>query len=197
MARNVRQELKDYTGEKPSFWGAMAVPWEGTNPIKVGVISLVLSGCIMGIVFLILHLVIQDRKPSLWPLFLLPLIISVAITLFVLPVRFMVNRLANKLEGNALLRSHCMIVHGVIEKPGIVQVAGNELLIKPIVGEEIRAELSQITSISELRYYNGRPYVGTARFFKLDVPEELSKKGRLGFGVANANPWRDVLPING
>lgn len=188
--------MQDYSSDKPSFWGAMAVPWEGTNPLKVGAMSFALTCCILGVVFLIMRLAVHSERPIPSPLFLLPVIISVAIPSFTLPVRLLTGRLANRLEGDPLLRADCMIVHGFVEKPGIAAIFGNELLIKPIVGEEIRVDLSRIAEVSELRWYNGRPYVGTARFFKLTVPQDVSAAWRLGFGVANAEPWRRVLPIS-
>ncbi len=173
----------------------MAVPWEGRNPLKVEVALLALTCVIVGVVLLIVHLTGHSKKTITSEIVLLTIVMSVAVPLINQCVRLLVNRFGRKLEGNALLRSDCMIVYGSLEMPGVAAVVGNELVIKPLVGREVRVELSRITSVSEHRFWNCRPYLGTARFFSLSVPKDVSKKWRLGFGVANAEPWKPVLLI--
>ena len=108
-------------------------------------------------------------------------------------VRLLVENLNKELPEGALLRSHCVVVHGILESAGIVQITSDQLIIKPLVGRQITVPLTEIRAISEHRLYNGRPYLGSTIFFKLKVTKSVSGKWRLGFGVDDADTWRNLL----
>ena len=129
--------------------------------------------------------------PLWW--FILPASLSALSLLTSLTVGLLVKKVSKKLPEGALLRSHCRVVHGIWETPGVVQITPDQLVIKPLAGREISVPLREICAITEHRYYNGHPYLGRTVFFKLTVPDAVSDEWRLGFGVGDAGPWKNLL----
>ena len=88
-----------------------------------------------------------------------------------------------------------MVVHGMMEAPGLVQLSGQTLTIQPIVGKQVQVSLSQLLQVAEFRFYNGRLYLGSCAFFRLKVPHNITDSWRIGFGVTEADSWRKHLPL--
>ena len=179
--------------DKINFWGVFVTPWKPKHTLRFGLYILVGTSLIMVCVWVLQYLVSRQMPPfPLW-LVILPVVLSVFFMLICGIVRTFVKNLERKLPEGALLRSHCTIVHGIMESAGIVQITPDQLIIQPLVGSQISVPLGEITDITEHRAYNGRPYLGNTIFFKLKVPETVSNKWRLGFGVDDADAWRNLL----
>ena len=180
--------------DKSSFWDAWVVPWTPKNVCKWPLYVLVLTSLPFAVIWLL------DRpEPGKESIPAVLLLLPVVISTFLLGVLLIIARLlknaAAKLPEGALLRSRCMVVHGILEAPGVAQITGDQLIIQPLVGRQISIPLRQISDITEHRFYNGRPYLGTTTFFKLTVPDTVTSKRRLGFGVEHAEKWRKLLEV--
>ena len=179
--------------DRTSFWSVFVTPWKSNHTLRFGLYILVGTSLIMAFVWVLQYLVSGQMPPfPLW-LVILPVALSVFFMLVCGIVRPFVKNLDKKLPEGALLRSHCTIVHGIMETAGIVQITSEQLIIQPLISGQISVPLGEITEITEHRIYNGRPYFGNTIFFKLKVPETVSDKWRLGFGVDDADPWRNLL----
>ncbi|KPJ63264.1 MAG: hypothetical protein AMS15_00890 [Planctomycetes bacterium DG_23] len=177
--------------DKPGFWGVWVVPW--SHPYRF--IFYVLVGiCLLLAVLLVVGYLAWGQVPSitLWWSILPASALAVAL-LTSFGVRLLVQKVSKKLPGGALLRSPCVVVYGIWETPGIVQISPDRLVIKPLLRREFLVPLRKISAIREHRYYNGRPYWGRTLFFELTVPQTVSNEWRLGFGVEDAERWRKLL----
>ena len=179
--------------DKINFWAVFVTPWKPKHTLRLGLYIIVGTSLILASVWVINYLVSGQLSPFplWWTLF--PVALSVFFMLVCGIVGPFVKNLDKKLPEGMLLRSHCMVVHGVLESPGLVQINPDQLIIRPLVGRQIMVPLSEINGISEHRLYNGRPYLGSTIFFKLEVPDTVSDKWRLGFGVDDAETWRNLL----
>jgi len=179
--------------DKTNFWSVFVTPWKPKHALKFGLYILVGTFLIMAFVWVTNYLVSGQLPPfPLWWV-LFPVAMSVFFMLVCGIAGPFVKNLEKKMPEGALLRSHCTIVHGIIESAGIVQITSDQLIIQPLVGRQISIPLGEITDITEHRSYNGRPYLGNTIFFKLKVPDTISDKWRLGFGVDDAQTWRNLL----
>jgi hypothetical protein len=181
--------------DKTNFWAFLITPWKPKHILKLGLYILVGTTLILASILLIHYLAYGQIPPiPLWWM-LFPVAFSVFFMLVCGIVGPFVKNLEKKLPEGALLRSHCTVIHGIIESAGIVQITSDQLIIKPLVGRQISIPLGEITDITEHRFYNGRPYYGNTIFFKLKVPDTVSDKWRLGFGVDDADAWRNLLYV--
>ncbi len=180
--------------EKGDYWAVLVVPWRPRYIYIFGSCLLVLTFVPMAVAWGIdrFQSVRAPELPDWW------LFVPMALTLFIMLILYVVNilveRAAARLPDGAVLRSHCIVVSSLIQCPGVAQIANETLLIRPLVGKQISIPLGEISAVSERRWYNGALYPGKTAFFKLTVPESLSRKWRLGFGVADAEQWRKLLP---
>jgi len=179
--------------DKIDFWAVFVTPWKPKHTLRLGLYILVGTSLILASVWVINYLVSGQLPPFplWWTLF--PVALSVFFMLVCGIVGPFVKNLDKKLPEGALLRSHCMVVHGILESAGIVQITPDQLIIQPLVGRQISVPLGEIAAITEHRFYNGRSYLGNTVFFKLKVPDTVSDKWRLGFGVEDAETWRNLL----
>lgn len=179
--------------DKTNFWAVFVTPWKPKHTLRLGLYILVGTSLIIASIWVINYLVFDQLPPfPLWWM-LFPIAISVFFMLVYWIVGSFVKNLDKKLPEGALLRSHCMVIHGILESPGLIQINSDQLIIRPLVGGQIMVPLSEINAISEHRLYNGRLYLGSTIFFKLEVPDTVSDKWRLGFGVDDAETWRNFL----
>jgi hypothetical protein len=179
--------------EKANFWAVFVTPWKPKHTLKFGLYILLGTSLIIAPGLVINYLVSGQLPPFILWWMLLPVAFSVFFMLVCGIVDPFVKNLEKKLPKGALLRSHCTVVHGILESAGIVQITSDQLIIQPLVGSQISVPLGEITEITEHRSYNGRPYFGNTIFFKLKVPDKISDKWRLGFGVDDAEKWRNLL----
>ena len=179
--------------DKTNFWAVLLAPWRPKNTLRFGFYILVGTSLIFAQIWVVNYLA-SGQVPSIpsWWLFF-PVAFSALFMLTFRIVGLLVENLSKKLPEGALLRSHCLVIHGILETPGLAQITPDQLLIKPLVGSQISVPLSKIAAITEHRWYNGRPYLGTTVFFKLKVPDTVSDKWRLGFGVEDGGQWRKLL----
>lgn len=179
--------------DKPDFWQVWLFPWARKNPYRLGLHVLVLIYSISVITWLAIYLR-SARFPaiSIWWL-IWPVGLAAAFTLVFLIVSLLVRRLSKKMPPPTLLRSNCIVVHGNWETAGLIQLTQDRLLIKPLVGKLISVPLDQISDITEHRWYNGHPYYGKTLFLELEVPDTVSRRRRLGFGVEDGAQWKRLL----
>jgi hypothetical protein len=183
--------------DKTSFWGTLAIPWAGRNPYRLALYILafvhLLADFILGLNYLLRGRVVWTPAWVWFWLLFFPVLLSLPFLVMYLVISRLVKNLEKKLSEDALLRSHCVVFHDYVQSPGIVQITGDRLHIQPLVGQQISVALREISQISEHRWWNGQLYLGKTCFFKLKVPPSVSTKGRLGFGVADGDPWRKLL----
>ena len=179
--------------EKTNFWAVFVTPWQPKHTLRFGLYILVGTSLIMAFVWVLQYLVSGQMPPFILWWTILPVALSVFFMLVCGIVGPFVKNLDKKLPEGALLRSHCTVVHGILESAGIVQITSDQLIIQPLVGRQISVPLGEITDITEHRTYNGRPYLGNTIFFKLKVTKTVTDKWRLGFGVDDADAWRNLL----
>lgn len=179
--------------DKTNFWAVLVTPWKPKHTFRHGLYVLVGTSLILASILLIHYLVSGQLPPFILWWMLLPVAFSVFFMLVNRFVRLLIENLNKKLPEGALLRSHCMVVHGILESAGIVQITPDQLIIQPLVGRQISVPLGEIAAITEHRFYNSRSYLGNTVFFKLKVPDTVSDKWRLGFGVDDADAWRNLL----
>jgi hypothetical protein len=178
---------------KTNFWAFLITPWKPKHTLRLGLYILVGTSLIIAPGLLINYLVSGQLPPFILWWTLLPVAMSAFFMLVCGIVGPFVKNLEKKMPEGALLRSHCKVVHGIIESAGIVQITSDQLIIQPLVGRQISVPLGEIIDITEHRSYNGQPYLGNTIFFKLKVPDTISDKWRLGFGVDDAETWRNLL----
>jgi len=178
---------------KTNFWAIFVVPWSPKNRYRFALYVLVGTYLIFVLTWLVNYFA-SGQVPSvpLWWLFF-PIGISAFLMLIFWIIGLLVENTGKKLPEGAQLRSHCMVVHGLLEAPGVVQISSDHLVIQPFMCRQISVALSDIAAVTEYHYYNGRPYLGKTVFFKLKVPRTVSDKWRLGFGVEDGDRWRKVL----
>ncbi len=82
---------------------------------------------------------------------------------------------ASKLPGEA---AESLMVIGRIQSPGVVVFKDTEIVLMPIVGETVTVAISDITSVKETGWLNGKKLWGKRGFY-LTTPE----KKKLGFAV--------------
>jgi hypothetical protein len=181
--------------DKRNLWAVLVVPWTPNNIYIFGSFLLVLTFLPFAITWGFDRFR-PDAAAELpdWWLFV-PMVLTLFVMLILYIINILVERAAAKLSPEPVLRSHCLVVHGLIQMPGLVQIDGNRLTIQPIIGKPASVPLAEISHVSEHHFYNGSPYLGKTAFFKLTVPESVSKKSRLGFAVPDAEPWRKLLPV--
>jgi hypothetical protein len=178
---------------KTNFWAFLITPWKPKHILKLGLYILVGTSLILASILLINYLAYGQIPPiPLWWM-VFPVAFSFLFMLVYGIVGPFIKNLEKKLPEGALLRSHCTVVHGIIESAGIAQINPNLLIILPLVGRQITVPLSEVRAITEHRFYNGRPYFGNTIFFQLKVPDTVSDKWRLGFGVDDADAWRNLI----
>lgn len=73
-----------------------------------------------------------------------------------------------------------LIVHGMIQSPGIALLKRDELILIRVVGERVSVPLVDIESVREVTRFNGAKLLGKTGFW-LDT----SGPRRLGFAVSN------------
>ena len=187
-------EQKVNMDDKTSFWGTLAIPWAGKNPYRLALYLLVfiylLDAALLGF-FLLLGQ--ADSFPVWFWFILFPALFPLPFLVTYLIIGRLIKNLVKKLPDDASLRSDCIVLHGFVQSPGIVQITGDTLIIQPLVGRQISLPIREISQVSEHRWWNGQLYLGRTCFFKLKVPPAVSTKLRLGFGVADGDPWREVL----
>jgi hypothetical protein len=179
--------------DKPDFWQVWLFPWARKNPYRLGLHVLILIYAVSLVTWLAIYLR-SGKFPaiSIWWL-IWPVALAASFTFVFLMVGRLVRRTGRKLPPPTLLRSNCIVVHGNWETAGLVQLTHDRLLIQPLVGKLISIPLDHISDITEHRWYNGHPYYGKTLFLELEVPETISNKRRLGFGVEDADRWKKLL----
>lgn len=179
--------------DKTNFWAVFLAPWRPKNTLRFGFYILVGTSLIFAQIWVVNYLASGQVPsiPSWWLLF--PVAFSAFFVLTFRIVGLLVENLSKKLPEGALLRSHCILIHGILESAGLAQINRDQLIIRPLMGGQITVPLNQIIAITEHRWYNGRPYLGTTVLFKLKVPDTVSDKWRLGFGVEDGDQWRKLL----
>ena len=179
--------------DKTNFWAVFVVPWAGKNPYKIAFWVFIFA-CVLFYSIWVVDYLRGGQSLSIagW-LFFSAVILSVVVMVILLIVRWLVARISRTLPEGALIRSDCIVVHGILEMPGLVQISDDQLVIMPLVGTQILVSMGEISDISEYRWYNGRPYLGKTKFFKLIVSDRVSDKWRLGFGVEDGARWRNLL----
>ena len=75
-----------------------------------------------------------------------------------------------------------LIVHDLIQSPGIAFLREHELVLIPIVGEQIELRLDSITSVRERTWFNG-----SRLWFKKGFWLRVQGRSRLGFAVPNSS----------
>ena len=130
-------------------------------------------------------------RPAVCVAFALPLMIVCGFGLVYGPVRYRVRRLLQHCDDQAVLRSPCLMLTGVIEQPGVAEVVSGRLILMPLFGRQIEIPLDHIESIILSHWFNGAAYESLTGFL-VECPE---RKGRqLGFAVPDGDAWRAVLP---
>lgn len=83
-----------------------------------------------------------------------------------------------------------MVVHGILQAPGMIVLKPSELILAPVLGSARTVSLAEITSFRETTWFNGKKLLFRTGYW-LDVPGG----GRVGFAVANdgANQIRSAL----
>ena len=166
-----------------NFWGVLVTPWAAGCRGWVSVYILILIGIILTVVYSTGPVNIE----MLWLLAMSP-----AFYLMHWIVSWLVDRRAGKLPDKPHLRTDCMIIHGVLQSPGIAHLGNGELILLPLVGKAVSIPFVDLEQRRERRWYNGQGYWGGSIFFELPA----DKQGRrLGFGVACANMWREALHV--
>ncbi len=178
----LKHSIKQYGPPRADFWGVTRFSWVKGNREKTALFIVVFFS-----VWGLISFVTGRGNPIL--LLILGGGLAALFYIINLLVGLGIEKIRKRLPANALIQSDCLIVHGILQAPGIVYISDDHLILTLLVGNQITIPLSQISAITEYRWYNGLPYFGRTRFFKLSV----SGKWRLGFGVANAEQWKAIL----
>ena len=188
-----KQSRENQMAKESGFWTVWRFPWMGRNPYKFGLTVMLLAYLIIASTWIVVYNK-SGQLPSIvfwWIIF--PLLFGAIFTTISFILQLLIKNLAKKLPSGEILRSDCMVVKNFLERPGLVQINDNTLIIQPLFGKEISIPLSEISNITERRWYNGRPYLGTTRFFKLETTRTVTGCWRLGFGVPYVDKWRELL----
>lgn len=84
------------------------------------------------------------------------------------------------------IQADCMTVVNLFEMPGIVQIAGEHLVIRPCMGRAVSVPLEAIQRIQPARCFNGTV---RAVQYQHGFWIEGGPGWRLGFAVTDAEPW--------
>ena len=167
--------------KKFNIWGVFVTPWTRLNRLLLALYILVSICVILSVVY------VTSGWMSLHMMWLF--LMSPVFYVVYLIVGSMVDKLRKNLPPEPILQTDCIIVSDIVQKPGIAQLTGEQLILKPLAGKQISIPIYDIQQIRERRWYNGQGYWGQTIFFELPV----TKKWRLGFGVAEAKAWRNAL----
>lgn len=85
---------------------------------------------------------------------------------------------ASRLPGEA---AEGIMLIGMVQSPGAVVLGDSEIVLMPIVGESVSIALSEIGSVKEVSWFNGKKLWGKRGFY-LIMPE----KKRIGFAVTES-----------
>ena len=164
-----------------NFWAVFVTPWTKRNRILLALYILVIL-CLLLAGFYIKTGWISPK--AIW-FFLAPL--GFYLIYFIIGRK--VEILRKKLPSAPLLQTDCIIVNNMVEMPGIAHLDEKKLILKPIIGSQIYVSFADLENVKQRRWYNGSGYLGQTIFFEIPT----SKQWRLGFGVAQAKPWRSIL----
>ncbi|MFB3895115.1 MAG: hypothetical protein ACE14V_02315 [bacterium] len=181
-----------WSQDRDVFWGVTLFPWKPKNRILYAVYLFFFVEILGGVIMLITTIVGNRIPPWEWILF-------PALALFLAGIFYRLyfnigQRLDKKrqyLRQSADLQDDGLIIHGALQSPGIIQYVDHQLILTPLVGEQLVIPISSITKVSELRSCM-QVYFGNNRFFKLEL---IGDSGRIGFGIGHPEKWRKILPV--
>lgn len=188
---------------KDDFWGVFAFPWKQENRIPymlyvfIGIDLLVFIPIIL---FLILNRLIPDRSylfQSLlgWSLIIWPLIAFVVSIVVYYEYRFIGSKIDKKkkiLRGSVDLQTEGIVVLGMLQSPAIIQYIDLQLIITPIIGEQVYISIPKIRKVTLSRNLNGSLLLGNNRYFKLEFDND---DRRLGFAVSHPETWKKIFSV--
>jgi hypothetical protein len=165
------------------------IPWLGRHPFRFALLSWFFAFAASSPAFVLALL--PERQ--LWVV-TIPVVFATVVALAYLSaslrMRSIVRHL-DSLEGQVdeEYRAVCLVVKNLFSTPGIVAIAGGQLVLAPAFGASVELPLSELKSASEKRWFNGELLFGKAIGFWLTVPTFW----RLGLAVENADAFRSVL----
>jgi hypothetical protein len=180
-----------YSGACTDFWGVLHFPWYGQNIVLHPLCWLVLGE----LVFLVLLLM---RTVLGMPIPVSVLIIVGAAGILVGAVTFLIYRVvATKLTRkrvrlcrHADLDTEGILVRGMTESPAIVQCYNGQLVVTPLLGEQLLIALAQIREARQRRSYNGTVYFGDNAAINLVV---AGHRERIGIILPRPRRWSELL----
>lgn len=178
------------------FWGTIYFPWLNENRVLFPVGMLLVFEAVFVGVLLILQITLRGKHFA--PVvYVLPPLIGPLVAGLYLVVYLCV---AGKVKARrALVRqspdfeSEGIVVHGMTESPAIIQSIDNEIVITPVLGEQLTITLSDLEKVQERHFYNGTAYWGDNAAFSLDV---RGHDERIGFVVPRPALWRRVFGLS-
>lgn len=174
---------------RTGFWQILVIPWTPKNACRFAFYASLVILLALAFIWSVEYIQKKDiRTVSFWWL-LLPVFLTFFILSTSLIYSLLMGSIIKKLPKDTALMSHCRVVYGIFEMPGIAFIAHGHLFLKPILGNRIEVPLNDISSITKSHLYNGCLYLGKTLFFKLKVPTSICNKWRLGFGVEDGEQW--------
>jgi hypothetical protein len=181
-----------WSKDRDDFWGVYFFPWKPGNRILYSVYLFFFVEILGGVIMLITAL--AGKRIPAWEWIFYPVLSIFFAGIFYQLYYNIGQRLDKKrqyLRQSAELQDDGLIIHGALQSPGIIQYLDNQLILTPLVGEQLVIPISSISKVSELRSCM-QVYFGNNRFFRLELIGDTS---RIGFGIGHPEKWRKILPI--